>query len=94
MLAGSGGIVPSPSAVIVLVSAFVLGRVALGLALIAAFSIGLAATLTAVGLALLWARDALERRHDRWLARLPAAGATALIVAGTVVAVRAVPALH
>ena len=94
VLAGSGGIVPSPSAVIVLVSAFVLGRVALGLALIAAFSIGLAATLTAVGLALVWARDAIAKRHDRWLARLPAAGATALIVAGTVVAVQAVPALH
>jgi ABC-type nickel/cobalt efflux system permease component RcnA len=94
VLAGSGGIVPSPSAVIVLVSAFALGRVALGLALIAAFSVGLAATLTAVGLALVLARGALERRHDRWLARLPAAGATALIVAGAVVAAQAVPALH
>jgi ABC-type nickel/cobalt efflux system permease component RcnA len=94
VLAGSGGIVPSPSAVIVLVSAFALGRVALGLALIAAFSIGLAATLTAVGLALVLARGALERRDGRWLARLPAAGATALIVAGAVVAAQAVPALH
>jgi ABC-type nickel/cobalt efflux system permease component RcnA len=80
--------------VIVLVSAFALGRVALGLALIAAFSVGLAATLTAVGLALVLARGALERRHDRWLARLPAAGAGALIVAGAVVAAQAVPALH
>jgi ABC-type nickel/cobalt efflux system permease component RcnA len=94
VLAGSGGIVPSPSAVIVLVSAFALGRVALGVALIAAFSVGLAATLTAVGLALVLARGALERRHDRWLARLPAAGATALIVAGAVVAAQALPALH
>jgi nickel/cobalt transporter (NicO) family protein len=94
VLAGSGGIVPSPSAVIVLVSAFALGRVALGLALIAAFSVGLAATLTAFGLALVLARGALERRHDRWLARLPAAGATALIIAGAVVAAQAVPALH
>ena len=45
VLATSGGIVPSPSAVIVVIAAFSLGRSVLGLTLIAAFSIGLAATL-------------------------------------------------
>jgi ABC-type nickel/cobalt efflux system permease component RcnA len=94
VLAGAGGILPSPSAVIVLVSAFALGRVALGLALIAAFSIGLAATLTGVGLALILGRDVLERRGQQWLARLPAFGATALLVVGTVVALQGYRGLH
>jgi nickel/cobalt exporter len=84
--------------VIVLVSAFALGRVALGLALIAAFSIGLAATLTGVGLALILGRDVLERRSagqiQQWLARLPAFGATALLVVGTVVALQGYRGLH
>jgi len=86
VLAGAGGILPSPSAVIVVVSAFALGRIALGLALVAAFSLGLAATLTAVGLALVIGRDFVERRGARWLQRLPTLGASALMVVGSVVA--------
>jgi nickel/cobalt transporter (NicO) family protein len=86
VLAGAGGILPSPSAVIVVVSAFALGRIALGLALVGAFSLGLAATLTAVGLALVVGRDFVERRGARWLQRLPTLGASALMVVGSVVA--------
>jgi nickel/cobalt exporter len=87
VLATSGGIVPSPSAVIVVVAAFSLGRIALGLTLIAAFSVGLAATLTAVGLTLVFGRSAFERRFpNRSLRYLPLAGALALIVAGGVLA--------
>ena len=85
VLATSGGIVPSPSAVIVVISAFSLGRAVLGLTLIAAFSIGLAATLTAVGLALVFGRSAIERRWpNRSLRYLPLAGAATLIVLGAV----------
>ena len=69
-----------------MVSAFALGRIALGLALVAAFSLGLAATLTAVGLALVIGRDFVERRGARWLQRLPTLGASALMVVGSVVA--------
>jgi len=86
VLAGAGGILPSPSAVIVVVSAFALGRIALGLALVGAFSLGLAATLTAVGLALVVGRDFVERRGAWWLQRLPTLGASALMVVGSVVA--------
>ena len=85
---------PSPSAVIVLVSAFALGRVALGLALIGAFSVGLAATLTAVGLALVLGRGVLERRGQQWLGRLPALGATALVVAGALLSLQGLRGLH
>ena len=88
VLAGAGGVVPSPSAVIVLVSAFALHRVGLGLALVAAFSVGLAATLTAVGLAFVLGRDVLARHGTHWLRRLPAAGATALVLMGSAVALQ------
>jgi ABC-type nickel/cobalt efflux system permease component RcnA len=46
----SGGIVPCPAALVVLLSAVTLHRVALGLFLIAAFSVGLAAVLIVIGL--------------------------------------------
>lgn len=51
----SGGLLPCPSALVVMLSAISLGRVGYGLALIVAFSIGLAATLTAVGLLFVYA---------------------------------------
>jgi ABC-type nickel/cobalt efflux system permease component RcnA len=93
LLAGSGGILPSPSAVIVLVSAFSLGHALLGLALVAAFSLGLALTLTAVGLALILGRDFLQRRAGRLLPVFPAAGAGGLVIIGVVVCARAVGSL-
>lgn len=89
LLATAGGVVPSPSAVIVLVSAFTLGRVGLGLALVAAFSIGLAATLTAVGLALVLGSRALgDRVSGRVVRVFPILGAVALLVLGTVLIVQ------
>ena len=50
----SGGIVPCPSALVVLIAAISQHRVGLGMVLILAFSLGLAATLTAVGLAVIY----------------------------------------
>lgn len=50
-----GGLVPCPSAVVVLLAAIAMGRIGLGLLLIVAFSAGLAAVLTAIGLASLHA---------------------------------------
>ena len=84
-LGASGGLFPSPSAVVVLVGAFALGRAALGLALIAAFSLGLAAMLVAVGLLLVAGRDRLLRsRFAPHLPWLPIAGAAAIVVLGAV----------
>ncbi|GAC1446174.1 MAG: hypothetical protein NVSMB56_02390 [Pyrinomonadaceae bacterium] len=51
----SGGLLPCPSALVVLLAAITLGRVAYGLALVVAFSLGLAATLTSIGLAFVYA---------------------------------------
>jgi ABC-type nickel/cobalt efflux system permease component RcnA len=83
LLATAGGIVPSPSAAIVLISAFTLGRVGLGLALVLAFSIGLAVTLTAVGLAMVLGGRVVNARLSADLIRLmPIAGAAVLVVLG------------
>jgi nickel/cobalt exporter len=93
LLAGSGGILPSPSAVIVLVSAFSLGHAVLGLAVVAAFSVGMALTLSAVGLALIFGRRLLQRRVGRVLPVFPVLGAAALVVVGVVVSVQGLGAL-
>ncbi len=51
----SGGLLPCPSALVVLLSAISLHRVGYGLALVVAFSLGLAATLTCIGLVFVYA---------------------------------------
>ncbi|HEV8115711.1 MAG TPA: hypothetical protein VGP53_05690 [Acidimicrobiales bacterium] len=86
LLATSGGLLPSPSAVLVVVAGFAAGRVALSLSLVLAFSVGLAATLSAVGIALVLGRRVLERRkHAGAIVRtLPVAGAAALMTVGLV----------
>jgi ABC-type nickel/cobalt efflux system permease component RcnA len=57
------GLTPSPSALVVLLAAVSLDRIGLGILLIVAFSIGLAAVLTLVSLALVYARRTID-----WLA--------------------------
>ena len=69
----SGGIVPCPAALVVLLSAVSMQRVGFGLLLIAAFSVGLAAVLIAVGMLMVYARQFMARFHcegrivNRWL---------------------------
>jgi nickel/cobalt transporter (NicO) family protein len=90
-LAVSGGILPSPTALVVLVGAINLHRVGYGLALIAAFSVGLAAALIAVGLLALQARSLVSRRlGSRAGALLPLASAAVIAGAGVVLTIRAV----
>jgi ABC-type nickel/cobalt efflux system permease component RcnA len=57
----SGGLVPCPSALVVLLSAVALGRVGFGLLLVFAFSLGLAGVLTGLGLLLVSAKRLFER---------------------------------
>jgi ABC-type nickel/cobalt efflux system permease component RcnA len=88
-LGTSGGLFPSPSAVVVLVGAFVAGRAPLGLALIAAFSTGLATVLVAIGLLLVAGRDRLRAsRFAVTLPWLPTAGAVAILVLGAVLMIQ------
>jgi ABC-type nickel/cobalt efflux system permease component RcnA len=83
VLATTGGLFPSPSALIVLLAAFELNRIGLGLTLIAAFSLGLAVTLTGVGLALVYGRRIVEGRGVIPVLRfLPVASAAAICLLG------------
>ena len=56
----TGGIVPCPAALVVLLSAFSLHRIGFGLFLITAFSLGLALVLVAVGLTMVYAKRFLS----------------------------------
>ncbi len=58
-LGASGGLVPCPSALILMLSAIALGHAALGLALLTSFSLGLALVLMAVGGLVLFAKNRL-----------------------------------
>jgi len=80
----SGGLLPCPSALVVLLSAIALGRVGFGLVLVLAFSVGLAGTLTATGLLLVYAGRLLERlpAQGKWLRLLPAGSALFIALAG------------
>lgn len=89
-LALSGGLLPSPTAVVVLLASVALHRVAFGVVLIAAFSVGLAGALTAIGLLAIRARDLLSGRLKSSLSRLvPFGGAGAIVVVGAVLVARA-----
>ncbi|MGH2531095.1 MAG: nickel/cobalt transporter [Thermomicrobiales bacterium] len=58
----SGGLIPCPSALVALLGAVALGQPGIGLALVVAFSLGLAGALTGLGLLFLYAGRFLERR--------------------------------
>ncbi|GGZ62027.1 nickel transporter [Streptomyces bluensis] len=65
LLGFAGGLVPSPSAVVVLVGAAALGKAWFGLVLVLAFGVGLALTLTGVGFAVVRTGDGMTRLLDR-----------------------------
>ena len=87
----SGGIVPCPSALVVLLAAIALHRLAFGMLLIVAFSAGLATVLTAIGIAVVSTR--------KWIDRIPQSGsvmraapifsAGAITVIGAILVIRA-----
>ena len=80
----SGGLLPCPSALVVMLGAIALGRIAFGLVLIVAFSAGLAAVLTGIGLALVYARGIFEHLplDGRFARYVPVASAVVISVAG------------
>ncbi|MFG2131105.1 nickel transporter [Streptomyces sp. NPDC048751] len=65
LLGFAGGLVPSPSAVVVLVGAAAMGKAWFGLLLVLAYGIGLALTLTAAGFAVVRLGTAMNRLVDR-----------------------------
>jgi len=87
----SGGLLPCPSALVVMLGAIALGRVAFGLALIVAFSVGLASVLTVIGIVMVYARGMLERLplNGRFARYAPVASAVVISLAGIAVVVEA-----
>jgi ABC-type nickel/cobalt efflux system permease component RcnA len=89
----AAGLLPCPSALVVLLSAIALHRIGFGFALIVAFSVGLAATITAIGLVAVMARRAFSRvRLDGPVVRaLPAVSAAVIVLVGLAITARALP---
>ena len=91
----SGGLLPCPAALVVMLGAIALDRVGFGLLLIVAFSLGLAGALTAIGVLMVRAKLLFERMsvEGRWFSRnpfkrqilqaLPAVSALFIVLVGT-----------
>jgi nickel/cobalt transporter (NicO) family protein len=81
----SGGLVPCPEALGVMLIAIGLGRIGLGLALIVAFSLGLAAVLIAIGILLVRCKSRLDRLGkpgSAWQRLLPLVSAAVVTLLG------------
>lgn len=93
----TGGIIPCPAALIVLLSAFALHRIGLGFFLIVAFSAGLAAALIGFGMLAVYSRRFIARLQidgpltTRWL---PAASAAFISVLGLILTIQAISSVH
>jgi ABC-type nickel/cobalt efflux system permease component RcnA len=89
----SGGMVPCLSATVVLLFAIYVGRILMGLLLIAAFSLGMAAALIVIGMLVVTGRDLVARwsggKRSRWVEVLPVISAGIVTVLGLVMVVSA-----
>jgi len=89
----AGGLVPSPSALVVLLGGIAVGRAWFGVSLVFAYGVGMAATLVAAGYLLLRARHRFESRTttgrlSRLVGALPVGTAGLIVVGGLVIAAR------
>jgi nickel/cobalt transporter (NicO) family protein len=89
----SGGLIPCPTALVVLLAAISLHRVGYGLVLILAFSVGLAAAMTSIGLLAVTAKRAFSRLDfEAGAVRLlPAISAFVIVGLGLAMTLRALP---
>ena len=89
----AAGLLPCPSALVVLLSAIALHRIGFGLALIVAFSLGLAATITSIGLVAVLAKRAFSRLslNGPVVRLLPAASALVILAVGVGITLKALP---
>jgi len=100
----AGGLVPSPSALVVLLSAIALGRTIFGVVLVIGYGAGMAGTLTLAGVLLVRIRDRTRGRLEstsgrlrtiarRWSAIAPHLTAALVLVVGVGLALRSVGSL-
>ncbi len=87
----SGGIVPCPGALVVLLTAVALHRVAFGLGLLVAFSLGLASVLTAIGLSIAFAQRRVtgRLRAPRVMLLVPVVSSVLVLSLGALLVARA-----
>jgi nickel/cobalt transporter (NicO) family protein len=99
-LAGMGisaGLIPCPTALVVLLAAISQQQIALGLLLIVVFSLGLASTLTALGLVVVSAKRLASRVGSRFsfssrvAAALPALSTLVILALGVALTAKAIP---
>ena len=93
----TGGIIPCPAALIVLLSAFALHRIGLGFFLIVSFSVGLALVLIGFGMLMVYARRFMTQfQIDGPLTRrwLPAASSAFIAILGLILTIQALSAVH
>jgi ABC-type nickel/cobalt efflux system permease component RcnA len=86
----SGGMVPCPSALVVLLSAISLHRIGLGLILIVAFSMGLALVLMGIGLLMVYAKQFMDRFRGEGaiIQRLPILSSILITILGLGIAIQ------
>lgn len=89
----AAGLLPCPSALVVLLSAIALHRIGFGFALIVAFSVGLAATITGIGLVAVLARRVFSRvsLEGPVVRALPSLSALVIVLVGLALTLRAIP---
>ena len=92
-MGAAAGLIPCPSALVVLLGAVAQHQIVLGLRLILAFSLGLAGTLTVLGLVVVHARRLMPKvpAGSRVMKLLPAMSALLIVLVGVVLTAQAVP---
>jgi len=98
----TGGLIPCPTALVVLLSALSLHRVAFGMLLILAYSVGLAIVLSGIGIVLASGAALVNRVRPtvslrgvgRAASLIPVASAALVAVAGVAVTVQALPGIR
>jgi nickel/cobalt transporter (NicO) family protein len=91
----SGGLLPCPTALVVLLAAISLHRVAFGLLLIVAFSLGLASVISGIGLLAVTAKRAFSRVSFEGpvVRALPAVSALVVLTLGVAMTLRSLPTI-
>lgn len=87
----TGGLLPCPAAIAVLLICLQMKAFSLGIGMVAAFSLGLAITMVGVGMAAAWGASAARARwagFSEWGAKLPYVSAAIVMVIGAVITVR------
>lgn len=92
----SGGLLPCPSALVVMLGAIALHRIAFGMLLIVAFSFGLAGVLTGIGLLMVYAQRLFERfpSDTRWIRAISVISAAVVTIAGLLISAGALTQLE